>query len=53
MIDVIIPAYNAHDTIGRTLASIAMQSIVDKLNVVIVATVQTKTTANLWIFIHK
>lgn len=36
MIDVIIPAYNAHDTIGRTLASIAMQSIVDKLNVVIV-----------------
>ena len=25
MIDVIIPAYNAHKTIGRTLTSIAMQ----------------------------
>ena len=36
MIDVIIPAYNAHETIRRTLSSIACQSIVNKLNVVIV-----------------
>lgn len=35
-IDVIIPAYKAQDTIERTLASIAMQSVVDKLSVVIV-----------------
>lgn len=35
-IDVIIPAYNAQDTIERTLASIVMQSIVDKLTITIV-----------------
>ena len=36
MIDVIIPAYNAHNTIEQTLTSIAFQSIVDKLNVYII-----------------
>lgn len=36
MIDIIIPAYNAHDTISKTLISICMQSIVDKVNVYIV-----------------
>lgn len=36
MIDVIIPAYNSHGTIERTLSSIAYQSIVRKLNVYIV-----------------
>ncbi len=36
MIDVIIPAYNAHDTIGRTLHSIAMQQNVKDLSVTIV-----------------
>lgn len=35
-IDVIIPAYKAQNTIERTLASIAMQSIVEKLTVTIV-----------------
>jgi len=34
-IDILIPAYHAHDTIGRTLSSIAMQSMVNDLNVVI------------------
>jgi glycosyltransferase involved in cell wall biosynthesis len=34
-IDILIPAYHAQDTIGRTLSSIAMQSIVKDLNVVI------------------
>ncbi len=36
MIDVIIPAYNAHKTIGRALTSLASQSVKDYLNVVIV-----------------
>ena len=36
MIDVIIPAYNAHETITETLFSIVMQSIKDKLNVYII-----------------
>ena len=36
MIDVIIPAYNAHSTIDRTLSSIAYQTCVDYLNVYIV-----------------
>lgn len=35
-IDVIIPAYNAQNTIGRTIASVIIQSIVDKLTVTIV-----------------
>lgn len=35
-IDVIIPAYKAQGTIERTLASIAMQSIIDKVTVTIV-----------------
>lgn len=35
-IDVIIPAYKAQNTIERTLASIVMQSIVDKVSVIIV-----------------
>ena len=36
MIDVIIPTYNAHKTIDKTLISIAMQDFVDKINVYIV-----------------
>lgn len=36
MIDVIIPAYNSHSTIDKTLASVAFQDCVDKLNVYIV-----------------
>ena len=36
MIDVIIPAYNAHKFIGQTLASIAFQDCIDMLNVYIV-----------------
>lgn len=36
MIDVIIPAYNSYDTIDRTLSSIALQTIVDDINVYIV-----------------
>jgi len=36
MLDVIIPAYNAHATIGRTLHSIAMQTNVKRLSVTIV-----------------
>lgn len=35
-IDIIIPAYNAHGTINRTLASIASQAIIDDLRVIIV-----------------
>ena len=35
-LDIIIPAYNAHQTIHRTLASILMQTITDELNIVIV-----------------
>lgn len=35
-IDIIIPAYNAHDTLPRTLASILSQVIVDDLTVTIV-----------------
>ena len=36
MIDVIIPAYNAHNTIEKTLYSISIQTMVDKLRVYIV-----------------
>lgn len=36
MIDIIIPAYNAHSTIYRTLSSIAMQITKLKLNIIIV-----------------
>lgn len=36
IIDIIIPAYKAQDTIGRTLASIAQQSIIDDIQVTIV-----------------
>ena len=36
MIDIIIPAYNAHSTISRTLFSIASQVILKNLNVYIV-----------------
>lgn len=36
MIDVIIPAYNAHGTIGKTLASIAMQTNLKNISVTIV-----------------
>jgi len=36
MIDIIIPAYNAHETICETLFSIAMQTMRDKINVYII-----------------
>lgn len=36
MIDIIIPAYNAHKTIGKTLCSIMLQSRRDLVNVYIV-----------------
>ena len=36
MIDIIIPAYNAHDTLYKTLSSIALQTIKDKVNVYII-----------------
>ena len=36
MIDIIIPAYNASETIERTLYSISYQTIVDKVNVYII-----------------
>lgn len=36
MIDIIIPAYNAHDTIIQTLASVAIQINRDKCNVYII-----------------
>ncbi len=36
MLDIIIPAYNAHDTIGRTLHSIAMQTGLERCRVTIV-----------------
>ena len=36
MIDIIIPAYNAHSTIENTLKSICYQTISDKLNVYVV-----------------
>lgn len=36
MIDVIIPAYNSHKTIDKTLSSIAYQTISNKINVYII-----------------
>lgn len=36
LIDIVIPAYKAQDTIIRTLSSIAIQSVIDKLSVTIV-----------------
>ena len=36
MIDIIIPCYNAHSTLDKTLQSIAIQSIKDKVNVLLV-----------------
>ncbi|MBR1376504.1 MAG: glycosyltransferase family 2 protein [Bacilli bacterium] len=36
MIDIIIPAYNAHDTINKTLLSICLQNIKELFNVYIV-----------------
>ena len=36
MIDIIIPAYNAHDTIYKALMSISLQVIKDKLKVYII-----------------
>lgn len=41
-VDVIIPAYKAHNTILRTLSSIQAQSIVDDLNVIIVNDASTE-----------
>lgn len=42
MIDVIIPAYNAHSTIVKTLSSIAIQTMVQDLNVIIVNDASTE-----------
>ena len=36
LIDIIIPAYKAHTTIKRTLSSIAMQTVSDKIQVTII-----------------
>ena len=36
MIDVIIPAYNAHETIDKTLFSLSIQTIRDRIHVYIV-----------------
>ena len=36
MIDIIIPAYNAHETISRTLYSICYQTISKRLNVYLI-----------------
>ena len=36
MIDIIIPLYNAHDTIVKTLASVAMQSIKSQITVYLI-----------------
>lgn len=36
MLDIIIPAYNAHETIDKTLLSICMQTIKNKINVYII-----------------
>lgn len=46
MIDIIIPAYNSHDTIIRTLSSIASQSILDRINVTIVNDASKKDYTN-------
>ena len=35
-IDIIIPAYNAHSTLGKTLASIAIQTMADEVRVIII-----------------
>jgi len=43
MIDIIIPAYNAHDTIYKTLMSISLQVIKDKLKVYIIDDCSDKT----------
>lgn len=53
MIDIIIPAYNAHDTIERTLYSIAYQEIVDKINVFIINDCSNKDYANIVKFFSK
>lgn len=37
LIDIIIPAYNARDTLDRALSSIAMQTVIDKIKVTIVS----------------
>ena len=36
MVDIIIPYYNAGKTINKTLASIAMQTIEEKIHVIVV-----------------
>jgi len=36
MVDIVIPAFNAHNTINRCLASIASQTIISDINVIIV-----------------
>ena len=36
MLDIIIPAYNAHNTLNRCLSSIAMQTMIDDIQVTIV-----------------
>lgn len=36
MIDVIIPAYNAHRTIINTLVSLELQTVIDKINILII-----------------
>ena len=53
MIDIIIPAYNAHKTIEQTLCSIAYQNISDKFNVYIVNDSSNKDYSKIVKFFEK
>jgi glycosyltransferase involved in cell wall biosynthesis len=48
LIDIIIPAYNAGNTIDKCLMSIAIQNIVDKVNVIIVDDCSDKIHRDLY-----
>lgn len=50
MIDIIIPAYNAHKTIGQTIDSIVGQTYKDKIKITIV---NDKSEKNYKEFIDK
>ena len=47
MVDIIIPAYNAHKTIERTLFSILYQENLDKINTYIINDGSTKGYSDL------
>ena len=48
IVDIVIPAYNAGNTIDKTLMSIAIQNIVDKLCVIIVDDCSDKENQDLY-----